>query len=248
MKPPIPLYTSPPIIAASNLHKTFEIGDQLVHALDGIDLRIRSGEFVAIMGPSGSGKSTLLYLIGGLDQISDGEMKVAGAALETMDGDELAQFRQDTIGFVFQTFHLVPTMIALDNVALPGVFAGMSRDEREERALELLRLLKMEDRAHHRPTQLSGGQQQRVAIARALFLDPPIILADEPTGALDSKTGQIVMQMLRWLCTVEGKTVIVVTHDPKVAGYAERIIRLEDGRVVEDRHAVPKVERDAIEN
>src|SRR5690606_1782131 len=151
-------------------------------------------------------------------------------------------------GFVFQTFHLVPTMNALDNVALPGVFAGMSRDEREERALELLRLLKMADRAHHRPTQLSGGQQQRVAIARALFLDPPIILADEPTGALDSKTGKIVMQMLRWLCTVEGKTVIVVTHDPKVAGYAERIIRLEDGRVVEDRHAVPKVESDAIEN
>jgi ABC-type lipoprotein export system ATPase subunit len=163
-----------------------------------------------------------------------------------MDGDELALFRQDTIGFVFQTFHLVPTMTALDNVALPGVFAGISRDAREDRALELLRLLKMEDRAHHRPTQLSGGQQQRVAIARALFLDPPIILADEPTGALDSKTGQIVMRMLRWLCTVEGKTVIVVTHDPKVAGYAERIVRLEDGRVVEDRHAVPKVERDAI--
>lgn len=248
MRPPIPLYTPPPIIVTRNLHKYFEVGDQLVHALDGINLRIRSGEFVAIMGPSGSGKSTLLYLIGGLDQISDGEIKIAGSSLETMDGDELAQFRQDTVGFVFQTFHLVPTMNALDNVALPGVFAGMSRDEREERALELLRLLKMADRAHHRPTQLSGGQQQRVAIARALFLDPPIILADEPTGALDSKTGKIVMQMLRWLCTVEGKTVIVVTHDPKVAGYAERIIRLEDGRVVEDRHAVPKVESDAIEN
>jgi ABC-type lipoprotein export system ATPase subunit len=246
VKAPIPFSSPPPIVETRNLHKVFAVGDQIVQALDGINVRIRSGEFVSIMGPSGSGKSTLLYLIGGLDHVSEGEINVANMALEAMDAEALAQFRQETIGFIFQSFHLIPTMTALDNVALPGVFAGLGRDEREERALELLTLLKMEDRARHRPAQLSGGQQQRVAIARALFLDPALILADEPTGALDSRTGQIVMQMLRWLCTVEGKTVIVVTHDPKTAGYADRILRLEDGRVAGDRYILPRVETDAI--
>lgn len=223
------------IIEGRGLHKVFELGDQWVHALDSVDVLIPSGQFVTIMGPSGSGKSTLLYLLGGLDRPSEGQIKVAGQRIDTMNGEDLARFRRDTIGFVFQAFHLVPTMTALENVALPGVFAALPRDLRERRAARLLNALGMGDRLDHKPSQLSGGQQQRVAIARALFNNPPIIMADEPTGALDSKTGQIVMQMLRYLCSKRGKTVIVVTHDAEVASYADRMLNLKDGRVIEDR-------------
>ncbi|MBI5667374.1 MAG: ABC transporter ATP-binding protein [Chloroflexi bacterium] len=211
-----------------------KLGDQQVHALNGVSLTIPQGQFVAVMGPSGSGKSTLLYLLGGLDRPTAGEIEVAGRYLNSLGGDGLADFRRETVGFIFQAFHLVPTQTALENVALPGVFAGMPRDLREQRAIRLLTALNMEDRLDHRPSQLSGGQQQRVAIARALFNDPPIIMADEPTGALDSKTGQTVMRLLRQLCDRRGKTIIVVTHDEQVAGYADRIIRLKDGRVVQD--------------
>ncbi len=186
------------------------------------------------MGPSGSGKSTLLYLLGGLDRPTEGAVEVAGRRLDLLNSDELAAFRRETIGFVFQSFHLIPTLTALENVALPGIFAGLPRDAREERAFRLLRMLGMLDRADHRPAQLSGGQQQRVAIARALFNQPPIIMCDEPTGALDSKTGQLVMRMLRALRDKAGKTVIVVTHDPSVAKYADRMIRLQDGKIVDD--------------
>ncbi len=223
-----------PIILAQNLQKVFRLGEQWIAALDGITVRIPSGEFVAIMGPSGSGKSTLLYLLGGLDRPTEGEIVVAGQQIDTMAGDDLAHFRQKTIGFVFQSFHLVPTMNALENVALPGIFANMPRDQREKRALKLLTILGMESRLDHRPSQLSGGQQQRVAIARALFNNPPLILADEPTGALDSKTGKTVMEMLRWLCDRHGKTILVVTHDDNVARYADRRLRLHDGVIVDD--------------
>ena len=225
----------PPIVQVRGLRKDFQLGDQWVHALKGVDLDIPTGQFIAIMGPSGSGKSTLLYMLGGLDRVTEGEIVVAGSPLGSMNGDELATFRRETIGFIFQAFHLVPTLTALENVALPGVFAGTDRDLRESRALRILTALGMEERIDHRPNQLSGGQQQRVAIARALFNDPPIIMADEPTGALDSKTGQTVMRMLRFLCRQQGKTIIVVTHDLNVAGYADRMISLKDGDIIEDR-------------
>jgi ABC-type lipoprotein export system ATPase subunit len=225
----------PTIIEGRNLHKVFEIGDQVVQALDDVFVQIPAGQFVTIMGPSGSGKSTLLYMLGGLDRPTQGEIVVAGQRIDTMNGEDLARFRRDTIGFVFQAFHLVPTMTALENVSLPGVFANMPVEQRERRAMRLLNALGMGERVDHKPSQLSGGQQQRVAIARALFNNPPIIMADEPTGALDSKTGQIVMQMLRYLATKRGKTVVVVTHDPNVASYADRMLNLKDGHIIEDR-------------
>lgn len=223
------------IIVAENLQKGFQLGDQFVQALDGVDLDIPMGQFIAIMGPSGSGKSTLLYALGGLDRPTGGAIEIAGERLDAMNGEELARFRRETIGFVFQAFHLVPTMNALQNVALPGIFAGMPLEAREQRAARLLDALGLGERLDHKPSQLSGGQQQRVAIARSLFNNPPIIMADEPTGALDSKTGTMVMKMLRYLSSKQGKTVLIVTHDPGVAAYADRMVMLRDGKIVEDR-------------
>jgi ABC-type lipoprotein export system ATPase subunit len=239
----------PPIIIGQNLLKVFSLGEESVQALNHLDVVIPEGQFVSIMGPSGSGKSTLLYMLGGLDRPTDGEIMVAGQRLDGMTDEELARFRRETVGFVFQAFHLVPTMTALDNVALPGIFGAIPRDLREKRALKLLDVLGMGDRLNHRPWQLSGGQQQRVAIARALFNNPPIIMADEPTGALDSKTGQTVMELLRRLCTRQGKTVIVVTHDENVAGYADRRLELKDGEVTSDAMTphLGKVEKEALD-
>ena len=233
-----------PVVAVDGLEKTFQLGDQWVHALDGVSMQVPAGQFLAIMGPSGSGKSTVLYLLGGLDRPTAGRVMVAGRRLDSMNGDDLAQFRREMVGFIFQAFHLVPTMTALQNVALPGVFAGLPREQREQRAAWLLGLLSMTPRMHHKPSQLSGGQQQRVAIARALFNNPPVIMADEPTGALDSKTGQAVMDLLRRLCTGLGKTVIVVTHDSNIARYADRMLLLKDGRVIDDRTRAQKEKRD----
>lgn len=227
-------HVKPPIVQMRNLVKDFTLGGQVIHALDGIDLDIPAGQFAAIMGPSGSGKSTLLYMIGGLDHPSAGDITVAGYTLEAMSSEALATFRRETVGFIFQAFHLIPSLTALENVALAGIFAGMDRETREQRAFDLLAALRMDDRLDHKPWQLSGGQQQRVAIARALFNDPPIIMADEPTGALDSKTGETVMKLLRMLCRAQRKTIIVVTHDMNVSRYANRVIRLRDGKIVED--------------
>ena len=226
---------APTIIAGYDLQKRFQLGNQHVQALRHVNLEIPAGQFVAIMGPSGSGKSTLLYILGGLDHSTGGDVLVAGRHLDQMQSDELAAFRSEAIGFIFQAFYLVPTLNALENVALPGIFANIPREVRERRAIKLLNALGMGDRLDHRPAQLSGGQQQRVAIARALFNDPPIIMGDEPTGALDSKTGTVVMKLLRYLCTRKGKTIVVVTHDPGVAAYADRIIQLKDGHIIEDR-------------
>jgi putative ABC transport system ATP-binding protein len=222
------------IVAARGLYKHFRLGDQLVRALDGVDINIPQGQFVVIMGASGSGKSTLLYALTGLDIPSAGQVYVAGRRLDQMGQQQLAHLRGRLIGFVFQSFYLVPTMTALENVMLPGLFAQHLREARYRRAATLLRAMRLGDRMHHRPQQLSGGQQQRVAIARALYNDPPIIVADEPTGALDSKTGTSIMRMLRKLATQRGKTILIVTHDPTVTQYADRIIRLQDGHVIED--------------
>lgn len=224
-----------PIIQGRDIHRTFIVGEQDLHVLKGIDIVIPEGQFCAIMGPSGSGKSTLMYCLGGLDITNSGQILVDRRRLDTMGRDELAEFRRTTIGFIFQQYHLVPTMTALENVGLPGVFAGMEREDRHQRADRLLKIVGMGDRTDHLPRQLSGGQQQRVAIARALFNNPPIIMGDEPTGALDSKTGKIVMKLLRTLCDQRGKTIIIVTHDPNVASYADRLINLRDGMVVEDK-------------
>ena len=232
------------MIHTRNLQKSFNMGGSWLPVLKGINIDVPEGQFIAIMGPSGSGKSTLLYLLGGLDRPTDGQILVGNQRIDTMSGDQLAAFRRDSIGFVFQSFHLVPTLTALENVALPGIFAGMPRDVRENRALRLLDGLGMSDRVDHRPAQLSGGQQQRVAIARALFNKPPIIMGDEPTGALDSKTGTIVMRMLRSLCTKQGKTIVVVTHDQAVAQYADRIVQLRDGYIVDDTLMKPKDRHD----
>jgi ABC-type lipoprotein export system ATPase subunit len=234
------------IVTVRDLHKSFLLGDQWVHALNNVSLQIPQGQFIGIMGPSGSGKSTLLYLLGGLDRPNEGQISVAGRRLDGLSGEELAHFRRETVGFIFQAFHLVPTMTALENVALPGIFANIPREVRERRAIKLLTALGMEERMDHRPAQLSGGQQQRVAIARALFNNPPIIMADEPTGALDSKTGQTVMEMLRYLCKKRGKTIIIVTHDAGVASYADRMLHLKDGKIVQDDLQIAVTEPAAI--
>jgi putative ABC transport system ATP-binding protein len=231
------------LIATRDLRKTFQLGRQWVRALNGVSVDIPTGQFIAIMGPSGSGKSTLLYLLGGLDTPSGGQITVAGRQLDRMTSEDLARFRRETIGFVFQMFHLVPTMNALENVALAGVFAGVPREMREERARKLLGALGMGSHLNHKPSQMSGGQQQRVAIARSLFNNPPIIMADEPTGALDSKNGQVVMKMLRHLCTQQGKTIVLVTHDPVVASYADRLLHLMDGLIVDDQLSTPPESR-----
>jgi ABC-type lipoprotein export system ATPase subunit len=193
------------MITARNLVKTFSVGNGSLMVLNRVSVNIPVGQFVGVMGPSGSGKSTLLYLLGGLDRPTEGHIRVAGHAISTLDSGALAAFRGQMIGFVFQAFHLVPTLTALENVGLPGIFLGLSRPQRDHRAMQLLVGLGMADRADHRPSQLSGGQQQRVAIARALFNQPPILMADEPTGALDSKTGQAVMHLLRSLCDKQKK-------------------------------------------
>jgi len=226
---------SRPMLQASHLTKTFRVGDEDIRILRDINLTIPEGHFVAIMGPSGSGKSTLMYLLGGLDRPTSGEIVVNGQRIDTKTGDDLARFRREMNGFVFQSFYLVPTLTAIENVALPGIFSGQPSAERMQRAARLLKFLKMEERLDHRPSQLSGGQQQRVAIARALFNDPPIIMGDEPTGALDSATGTIVMRMLRYLARAQKKTVVVVTHDENVARYADRLVLLRDGVIVDDR-------------
>jgi ABC-type lipoprotein export system ATPase subunit len=223
-----------PIISARGIHKVFPLGENDVHVLKGINIDIMPGQFVGIMGPSGSGKSTLMYILGALDKPTGGRVMVNGQQLDSMSEQDIAHFRGLTMGFIFQNYQLITTMTALENAALPGIFAGMPRDEREERAFKLLKMIQMDHRATYRPAQLSGGQQQRVAIARALFNNPPVIMGDEPTGALDSKTGEIVMRMLRTLSQKHGKTVIIVTHDPGIAAYADRMVLLRDGQIVDD--------------
>ncbi len=223
-----------PLIETRDLVKQYRMGDNVVRALDGVTLTIDEGEFVAVMGPSGSGKSTFMNLIGCLDGPSAGDYLLAGENVAKLSGDALSRIRNQRIGFVFQQFNLLPRTTARDNVELPLLYTALSRAERGAKATRRLAQVGLANRADHQPNQLSGGQQQRVAIARALVNDPLLILADEPTGALDSKTSVEVMALLQEL-NREGITVVLVTHEADVAAFARRVIHFRDGRVVEDR-------------
>jgi len=222
------------MIQAEELTKVYQMGDNEVRALNGASFTIDKGEMVAIMGPSGSGKSTLMSIIGCLDVPTDGSYVLDGVAVENMDESELAEIRGRKIGFVFQQFNLLARTSALENVMLPLTYAGISGKERNNRALKALERVGLGDRTHHAPNELSGGQQQRVAIARALVNEPAILLADEPTGALDSKTGVEIMELVQNLHKESGQTVILVTHDSYLARHTDRIIKLSDGRIVSD--------------
>jgi putative ABC transport system ATP-binding protein len=223
-------------IIVRNIKRHFLLGDTIVRALDGVDLSVEQGEFLCLMGPSGSGKSTLLNLLGGLDTPDEGTIIVAGRDISTLDENELADYRQRSVGFVFQSFNLIPSMTALENVEFPMIFASISAAERRQRALEALNSVGLGDRIDHKPTELSGGQQQRVALARSLVNHPKILLCDEPTGNLDTKTGEEILEMLTALYK-NGQTIIVVTHDPRLNAYATRSIHLLDGRVVSEERA-----------
>ncbi len=222
-----------PLIETHDLWKTYVMGAEEIHALRGVSVEIERGEYVAIMGPSGSGKSTLMNLIGCLDTPSQGRYLLNGKEVSTMGDDELARIRNEEIGFVFQTFNLLPRASALHNVELPLVYAGVAKRDRHERARRTLEQVELGDRLQHRPNQLSGGQRQRVAIARALVNNPSLLLADEPTGNLDSKTGIEIMGLFNRLHQA-GNTIILVTHEADVAAYADRAIHIRDGQVEKD--------------
>jgi putative ABC transport system ATP-binding protein len=226
------------LIEARDLSRVYNLDAGRVVALDGVTLDLKEGEFVAVMGPSGSGKSTFMNLVGCLDRPSSGRYRLGGTAVESLSANGLARLRNREIGFVFQQFNLLPRTDALGNVELPMIYAGTDRKTRRERALAALARVGLADRSHHRPQQLSGGQQQRVAIARALVNAPSLLLADEPTGALDSRTAIEILGLFQDL-NREGVTVVLVTHDADVARHARRVIRFRDGRVVEDGRQTP---------
>ncbi len=223
-----------PLIETKDIWKTYDMGSVQVHALQGVTITIEKGDYVAIMGPSGSGKSTLMNLIGCLDTPSQGEYFFAGKKVSRMEDDELAIIRNKEIGFVFQTFNLMPRSTALHNVELPLIYNGTPRSEREAKAKKALEVVDLTDRMTHRPNELSGGQRQRVAIARALVNEPSLILADEPTGNLDTKTGLEIMQLFSNLHG-NGNTIIIVTHEADIASYADRILHIRDGRIEKDQ-------------
>ena len=221
------------LIELKDIYKIYHMGEETVHALDGINLTVDQGEFVAIVGSSGSGKSTAMNIIGCLDVPTSGSYHLGGVDVSTMDDDQQAEIRNKMLGFIFQQYNLLPRLNLMENVEVPLVYAGVSRAERHARAREVLEQVGLGDKLKNRPNQLSGGQQQRVSIARALVRNPPVILADEPTGALDSHTGREVLGLLQQLHK-QGHTVVLITHDNSIAVQADRIIRLEDGRVVYD--------------
>ncbi len=222
------------LLQVKSLEKSYSRGDQQVQALKGVSLEIKEGQFVSIMGPSGSGKSTLLHLMGGLDRPTNGQVVLKGQAIESLSDNELSLFRRKNLGFIFQFFNLLPTLSALENVALPRLLGGESIQSITPKATDLLKMMGLEKRMHHKPDQLSGGEMQRVAIARALVSDPLLILADEPTGNLDSKTGESILTLMKEMTRETGKTIVMVTHDLKAASYGNRLIRMRDGLLESD--------------
>ncbi|HLF03387.1 MAG TPA: ABC transporter ATP-binding protein [Anaerolineales bacterium] len=222
------------VLEANQIKKQYQMGEVTVNALDEVSLAVNKGEFVAIMGPSGSGKSTLLHLLGGLDGPSDGEITLAGQPLSRLSDNAITVVRRRKVGFIFQFYNLLPTLTAEENIGLPLLIDGQSLDRHREKIDKLLALVGLSDRKHHKPDQLSGGQQQRVAIARAFVNDPEIVLADEPTGNLDSKSGNAILELLRQTCTELGATIAMVTHDPRAASFADRVVFLKDGRIVRE--------------
>jgi putative ABC transport system ATP-binding protein len=230
-----------PVIKLEDVWKTYQLGKLTLTVLRGINLEVSSGSFVVILGPSGSGKSTILNMVGCLDLPSRGKISLDGRDISKMSENELAQARGQKIGFVFQQFNLLPNLDALENVMIPMIFQGKSEKERTERAKSLLTTFGLQDRLNHKPSELSGGEQQRAAIARALSNDPEIIVADEPTGNLDSATGKKIMEILTNLHKDQGKTIIVVTHDPTIANYSNQIVHIKDGQLVSDHFAKDQV-------
>jgi putative ABC transport system ATP-binding protein len=222
------------LIEIADLVKVYDMGATQVRALDGVSLNVERGEYIAIMGPSGSGKSTLMNLIGCLDTATSGSYRLNGQSVSELDDNALAHIRNKEIGFVFQTFNLLPRTSALENVEVPLIYAGVPRQERHQRARTTLETVGLADRSHHQPSELSGGQRQRVAIARALVNTPSLLLADEPTGNLDSRTGAEIMELFDEL-NRKGNTIVLVTHEEDIAAHAHRFVRLRDGQVLEDR-------------
>ncbi len=226
------MMTQVPVIRVEGVTKELPLGKLRIQALRGVDFSVMAGEMVGLVGPSGSGKSTLLGILGGLDAPTAGRVEINGVDVTRMSEARLTEIRNENIGFIFQFFNLIPTLTALENVMLPVQFARKRRFKPQQRAKELLERLGLGDRIHHRPSELSGGQQQRVAIARALANNPPLILADEPTGNLDTESGKLVLETLREIRQTEGTTVLLVTHDPDLAGQMDRVLTLVDGRIV----------------
>lgn len=221
-----------PVIQVKDLYKIYRLGEEKVRALNGVDFTINRGEFCSIVGTSGSGKSTLLNMLAGLEKPTKGEIVIAGEHIETKKENQLVAFRREHIGFIFQSYNLLPTLSAIENVALPLTFQGIGRKARTKRAAQLLKLVGLSTHMKHKPTQMSGGQQQRVGMARALVVEPEIIFADEPTGNLDSVTSEEMMELMRRVVYERNQTLVMVTHDDHLAGYADRIIRIRDGKVI----------------
>lgn len=232
------------VIEVRNLYKLYRVGDEVVRALDGVDFDIYEGEFCAIVGTSGSGKSTLLNMLAGLEKPTKGEILITGQHIEKMNEEQLVKFRRENVGFIFQSFHLMGTMNAQENVALPLSFQGIPRNIRMKKVEEMLELVNLKQHKNHLPNQMSGGQQQRVGVARALVVDPGIIFADEPTGNLDSHTSEDVMRLMQRVVKEQKKTLVMVTHDNHLASYADRVFHIMDGKImkIEDRRENEKRE------
>lgn len=232
------------VIEVRDLYKLYRVGDEIVRALDGVNFDICEGEFCAIVGTSGSGKSTLLNMLAGLEKPTKGSVVVAGRHIETLNEDQLVRFRRDNVGFIFQSFHLLGTMNAVENVALPLSFRGIPKDIRLKKADKMLDLVNLKKHKKHLPSQMSGGQQQRVGVARALVVDPKIIFADEPTGNLDSHTSQDVMELMQKVVREQKKTLVMVTHDEHLANYADRIFHIRDGKILKIEENREKILRE----
>lgn len=236
------------VICVSNLYKLYRVGDSCVRALDGVSFDIRKGEFCAIVGTSGSGKSTLLNMLAGLEKPTKGEVVINGCHIEKLKEDELVRFRRENVGFIFQSFHLIGTMNAVENVALPLNFRGEARKIRMEKAERMLELVNLSKHKKHMPNQMSGGQQQRVGVARALVTDPKIIFADEPTGNLDSHTSEEVMALMQKVVREQGRTLVMVTHDDHLAEYADRVFHIIDGKIVKIEQNKRKSKREDLKD